>query len=321
MDGLEFTQRLVKILTLKERQEILKKASMKGFTVNGFTKNLSKVPLNMMQKALERKRKDGKFYNIIILESIADLQKRNSKDFPIDPCDIAKLWLKGDAAQREYAIKLLIKLEENAKNEEQIKQAEKQKEEIIKKQEEVIKEQWTEPFLENLKEKNKKQQLTIQNQRITIEDQEKKITQLKKEYSKIEQSKEEIKQLYSKLENDYQQLETMVQEKEDKIKVLKEQIEGLKKYEQWIPRVLCFSKKEIDPNEIPYYKITTLSELDSQLQHNIVWKNYDEVWIITKDFSYYEIQEIMKFARYRVRKFFSVRKMKIILEEEKNELI
>ena len=60
------------------------------------------------------------------------------------------------------------------------------------------------------------------------------------------------------------------------------------------PKVLCFSKKDINKDNFPFYNVEQLYKWSDECEETIKRDKYKEIWIIEKDFSY---SEVMKMKR------------------------
>ena len=72
MGEIDFSRNIIKILDTNILQMIIKKAVTKGFTVQGFTKNVWMAPEALICAALERKKK-GKYQSSIFLDALLSL--------------------------------------------------------------------------------------------------------------------------------------------------------------------------------------------------------------------------------------------------------
>ena len=71
MEELEFAKELIKIIDTTILQRTLKKAATKGFSVQGFNKNVWTAPITLIIGALDKKRRGGNYQYRIFLESLA----------------------------------------------------------------------------------------------------------------------------------------------------------------------------------------------------------------------------------------------------------
>ena len=89
MEELEFSQRIVKILTGKALQDTLRKAGMQGFTVPGFAKNVSQAPPSILAAAMTKRKRGKGFQSGIFLKCLSEL------DEDILESKLTQKWLEG----------------------------------------------------------------------------------------------------------------------------------------------------------------------------------------------------------------------------------
>ncbi|MGN0484812.1 MAG: hypothetical protein ACI4HI_14795 [Lachnospiraceae bacterium] len=318
MEILEFTQRLFKTLDSKEQKEVLKEAARKNFCVQGF-KNSSMAPMNMVLKAMERSGKDKRPGSLVILESIVHqfMDEGNG-----EAAIAAAEWLCGEEETQSRAQKRLEKLEQAADEGKGEKTDENRQEQVEKKQETttIINEDqnhWQEQET-NFKNKIKKLQATIQKWKIQSENQEKQYLQLKKEKDRLQRKIEEQQQNMEVMLQQKDTLMQTIQRQKEEIQKLQKESELLAEYKRRVPKILCFSKTSFEETAYPFYNITWIEKWNEDMILTIDWKRYQDVWIISKDFSYYEIMEISKCAVGRVSKFLSMKRLKNKIEERTN---
>ena len=78
------------------------------------------------------------------------------------------------------------------------------------------------------------------------------------------------------------------------------EIEEYKNIHENAPRILCFSKKEINKDIFPFYNIEWISEWNKDYVEIIDWMKYREIWIAESDFSYSEVKMIKDMAKGKV---------------------
>lgn len=292
MEELEFSQRMVKILNEKTLQDTLKKAVTQGFTVPGFTKNFNQAPLTTLGGAMKIRKRGKGFQSEIFLKCLSELDKN------ILESTLAKKWLTGgdsrDEAENELKNIEISILEEQKKNEciQTVIEVEKSTREDDKKDNtEVIKKQ---------KEKIKKLQTTIQNCKIENDNYKKEIEQLKKENNKLELKN--AKEFKDKILNEdiIEKLKIEIGEQKQQIVEMKKEIEDYKNMYENAPRILCFSKKEIDKEMFPFYNIEYISEWNKDYVNKIDWIKYYKIWIAENDFSYAETKTIKNVVKGKV---------------------
>ena len=290
MEELEFSQRIVKILTGKALQDTLRKAGTQGFTVPGFAKNVCQAPPSILAAAMT-KRKCGKgFQSGIFLKCLSEL------DEDIMESKLAQKWFAGGASREEAERELKDietsvlekqKQNENVQNiieiEASIKTDNKDDTQVIKKQQERI----------------KKLQATIQSYKIANDNYKKEIEQLKRENIKLGTKNAEELRNKTLMENIIEELNNEIHEQQQLAKMGTE-IEKYKNMYENAPRVLCFSKKEIDEEVFPFYNIEWIGEWNNDYVKTIDWIKYREIWIAESDFSYSETKTIKSMAKGKV---------------------
>ena len=182
MGEIDFSKKIIKILDKNILQMIIKKAVPKGFTVQGFTKNVCMAPETLICAALERKKK-GKYQSSLFLDAL------NETETDDEIVNLAKKWLK-DKDERD---EIERKIEQIS-----IEKAEKKKKEVIIEEKSLqtdIKKEENEKYkkeIQQLQDKNKKLQSTIQDLRIGGDNSQKEILRLQKEKGKLKKQIEEI---------------------------------------------------------------------------------------------------------------------------------
>lgn len=295
MEELEFSQRIVKVLNRKILQDTLRKAGTQGFIVPGFAKNVCQAPLSILAAAMT-KRKHGKgFQSGIFLKCLSEL------DEDIPESRLAKKWLEGgvsrDEAESELKdIETFIlekrKQNENGENVSDVVEVEDSvKEHKAEENTEIIKKQ---------QERIKKLQDTIQSYKISNDNYKKEIEQLKRENNKLE--KKNIEEIRNKaaLEDTIKNLRIKICEQQQQLAEMGKEIEEYKNIHENAPRILCFSKKEINKDIFPFYNIEWISEWNKDYVEIIDWMKYREIWIAESDFSYSEVKMIKDMAKGKV---------------------
>ena len=168
MGEIEFSKKIIKILDTNILQMIIKKAVAKGFTVQGFTKNVWMAPEALICAALERKKK-GKYQSSIFLDALNEIEVDDAI------VDLAKKWLmdKEQRSEIEQKIEQISLKKTEKKNKELIIEEKNEPEDIEKEKNEDY-----EKEIQQLQMKNKKLQNTIQDLRIGGEDYQKEILRL-----------------------------------------------------------------------------------------------------------------------------------------------
>ena len=152
MGEIDFSKKIIKILNANILQMIIKKAVTKGFTVQGFAKNVWLAPETLICAALERKRK-GKYQSSIFLEALSEIEVDD------EVIHLGKKWLQDKDARDEIEEKIQrIEQEKTEKKRKEIIVEENNVHENIKKQ----KENNYEKDIQQLQIKNKKLQNVVQ---------------------------------------------------------------------------------------------------------------------------------------------------------------
>jgi hypothetical protein len=309
VDTLEFSQRLIMVLDDGELRETLKKAAAQGFSVQGF-KNPWKAPRPSITKCLERKKRGGKYYYMIILEAIASLINIEDTDTSeISAPLLAKQWLNNKENLYEKIEKDLKKFEENSKTEKvEIDQTDmvdsvvkldfsEEKQELQKKN-------------EIIQEKNKKLQSTIQGNKIEISNLKKSVTMLEKANEKLERELSIEKNECDFYINEIKKLTQNINDKDEYIRLLLNQIDELKKYKECAPKIACFIKAKIEEGYFGGYDITYFNEWSNSKKSFWRIDEFDEIWIVHKGFSYNDITEIKNCVSGNVKEFLSIAHLK-----------
>lgn len=308
MDTLEFSERLVKVLDEDELQEVLKKAVSRGFSVQGF-KNPWKAPKPVVIKEMKQKKRGGEYYYMIILHAIADVTTLKNSQIVIQ--SMAKQWLQNNInkTSNKNVETDLIKLEEK------IAVSTEEKKEVVSQSiaskvslsEENEKLQKTN---EEYKKKSKKLKTTIQGNKIEISNLKNEIIQLIKINKKIQGEYEKKKNEFEKSQSDYAAISQQIKEKDKYITELLEKIEGLNRYKECAPKILCFIKTNKEQIDFSGYNITFARGWKDAQKMSLENQQYDEIWIIHKGFSYYDIKEIKDNFSCTVREFLNVVRLK-----------
>ena len=265
MGEIDFSKKIIKILDKNILQMIIKKAVPKGFTVQGFTKNVCMAPETLICAALERKKK-GKYQSSLFLDAL------NETETDDEIVNLAKKWLKDKDERDEIERKIeqisIEKAEKNIKKEEH----EKYKKEI-----------------QQLQDKNKKLQSTIQDLRIGGDNSQKEILRLQKEKGKLKKQIEENECKNSELKDEIGHLKEDIKKLERELDLYKQENLDYQEIFKKAPKVLCFSKKDINKDNFPFYNVDQLKQWSDECEETIKKNEYKEIWIIETDFSYSEV--------------------------------
>ena len=227
MEELEFSQRIVKILTGKALQDTLRKAGMQGFTVPGFAKNVSQAPPSILAAAMTKRKRGKGFQSGIFLKCLSEL------DEDILESKLTQKWLEGgvskEEAERELKdieISILEKQKQNEnvqdgiEIEDSIKTDDKDDTQVIKKQQERI----------------KKLQATIQSYKIANDNYKKEIEQLKRENIKLEAKNAEELRNKTLMEDTIEELNNEIHEQKQKLAKMGTEIEKYKNTVNYKPK-------------------------------------------------------------------------------------
>lgn len=295
MEELEFSQRIVKVLDKKTLQDTLKKAGTQGFTVPGFAKNTCQAPISILAAAMTKRKRGKGFQSGIFLKCLSEL------DGDITESRLAQKWLEGGVSRDEAESELKdieTFISEKRKQNENNESAP----DIIQ-IENVIKEDDTEENVEIIKkqqERIKRLQDKIQSYKISNDNYKKEIEQLKRENNKLEiKNVEEIRNKMV-LEDTVKNLKVKIYEQQHQLAEMGKEMEEYKNIHENAPRILCFSKKEINKDIFPFYNIEWISEWNKDYVKAIDWMKYHEIWIAESDFSYSEVKYIKSMAKGKV---------------------
>ena len=160
--------------------------------------------------------------------------------------------------------------------------------------------------------KNKKLQNTIQDLRIGGEDYQKEILRLQKEKGKLGRQIEEKTCENEKLEEEISSLKENIRKLEDELDQYKQENINYQEIFKRAPKVLCFSKKDINKDIFPFYNIEQLYKWSDAYEETIKGDKYKEIWIIETDFSY---SEVMKMKRLPCDKIVLKSNIKSLIEK------
>lgn len=279
MGEIDFSKKIIKILDKNILQMIIKKAVSKGFTVQGFTKNVCMAPETLICAALERKKK-GKYQSSLFLDAL------NETEIDDEIVNLAKKWLKDKDERDEIERKIeQISIEKTEKKKKEVIIEEKSLQTDIKKEEnENYKKE-----IQQLQAKNKKLQSTIQDLRIGVDNSQKEILRLQKEKGKLEKQIEENECENSELKDEIGHLKEDIKKLERELALYKQKNLDYHEIFKKAPKVICFSKKDINKDNFPFYNVDQLKQWSDECEETIKKNAYKEIWIIETDFSYSEV--------------------------------
>ena len=299
---LEFAKRVLKLLDASTLQVVIKRAAMNGFTVQGFNKNIWLAPKTIIGASLGKK-KNGKFQSSIFLEAVSGLDENNQI------ITLVKEWVQNED-ERERVEGAIKKIELDVPALPEVK--EEVKEETIIQFSDVEKKKED-------NEKSKQKQLrinklenTIQNLRSIMEKDKKEIAHLRKENLKVkkqlEENQEKYNELKNKLESTKVECKKLMDECNKNEQIILQYVEVFKR----APKVLCFSKKQINKDNFPFYDVSQLSVWKDEYEQNIDWSKYREIWIIEADFNY---PEVIRMKNLPCKKIILSRNVKSLIEK------
>lgn len=302
MGEIDFSKKIIKILDPDILQMIIKKAVSNGFTVQGFNKNVWSAPEALICAAMEKKKR-GKYQSSIFLEAINEIE---SNDKIID---LAKRWLVDKDRHEEIEQEIeQINLENTTKKKKDVSIEEKNVQEDIKKEND----EKCEKNIQQLQTKNKKLQNKIQDLRIKLDNKEKETSRLQKENDKLEKKIEEKTYENDELKEEIESLKGEIKELKSTVHSYKQENLNYQEIFKKVPKVLCFSKKDINQDNFPFYKIIQLQEWLDEYQETIKRDEYKEIWVIETDFSY---SEVLKMKRLPCNKIVVKRNIKSLIEK------
>lgn len=281
MDIIEFSKKILQILDVNLLQVTIKKATAKGFVVQGFTKNVWMAPESILCAALE-KRKKGKYQGEVFLETLCEL------DIDNEVICLAREWMQNQETREkvENEVDKIILMKKEKQKINKIENQSKFEEEI----EENI--GCNEQNTQQLQKKVKKYQGIIQDYRIGLDNKQKEIVHLQREIKRLEKKLEDKEKENNDLVEKYlaingyiKNLEEQLNEKNSENLMYQEMVKRL-------PRVICFSKKSIDNSLFPLYRIEQYHEWIEENKKNIKWDEYQEIWVVETDFNYPEVMAI-----------------------------
>ena len=290
MEELEFSRELVKILDKPTLQKALKRAGSKGFTVQGFDKNVWKAPTMKVNSSLDKRKRGGKYQYQILLECLASLEEDSTE------IELARKWL-NNVEEREEAEKKLIEIRDSKKDKESIETNETKEvisggvDEKNNKNVDVISQQ---------KKRIDKLKRALQENRVLADNYKRELDNLQKEKTKLEKRYKEEQEKNEKLIEDIKELEKEIDGYQRQLSQKDEDIDYYKRKFEKLPHVICFCAKKIDVEMFPQYYIQQVREWKNEFVDEIEWKKYQKIWIVESDFSYSEVTNIKKMANGKV---------------------
>ncbi|MDO4295148.1 MAG: hypothetical protein Q4D90_03200 [bacterium] len=317
MGDIEFAQKLVKEMDKKTLQAALRLASKNGFVVQGFTKNLHLAPISRIVAAMEKRKKGmGVHQSSIFLCAVAEL------DGDSQPVRQARKWTGSTRGQLELIMdmerggnQILLQTEkvepveqreEKEENQEESKagkesqdeEAVEQREAMAQAEEKRVPDSMPEEKAEALEQgKIKKLQAKLQELKIGADNLNREKEQLKKDRGRLERN---YIKAQADLEGLREQCKSLEAERNEYRQQKEEMQKELERYQQLferLPKVLCFSKKQLNSGMFPLNRIEQHREWEPELAETVDWKEYREIWVTECDFSYPEVCLIRKAAR------------------------
>lgn len=300
MREIDFSKKIIKILDINVLQMIVKKAVTKGFTVQGFNKNVWLAPEALVCAALDRKKK-GIYQSSIFLEALNEIEVDD------EIIELAKKWLKDKDARNEIEREIeRIELARMEKKETNIEETNAR--ENIKKE----KNDNYEKDIQQLQIKNKKLKSIVQDLRMEVENYQKEILRLQKENGKLGKQVEEKTYESSELKDEINILKENIKQLEYTLDFCKQENAHYQEIFKKAPKVLCFSKKDINKGNFPFYNVEQLHKWSDEYEDTIKWDEYKEIWVIETDFNY---SEVVKMKKLPCNKIILKRNIKSLIEK------
>ena len=214
------------------------------------------------------------------------LDALNETEIDDEIVNLAKKWLKDKDERDEIERKIeQISIEKTEKKKKEVIIEEKSLQTDIKKEEnENYKKE-----IQQLQAKNKKLQSTIQDLRIGVDNSQKEILRLQKEKGKLEKQIEENECKNSELKDEIGHLKEDIKKLERELDLYKQKNLDYQEIFKKAPKVICFSKKDINKDNFPFYNVDQLKQWSDECEETIKKNAYKEIWIIETDFSYSEV--------------------------------
>lgn len=323
----EWIIRILKTLEKEEYDQVLKKAKLMGAKVNSF-RDITKLPPATLYGALNSNKGNKASISqtielvfcigeAIIAQSEDVLEKDKDNKQADLRTKIAEYVLHKGTMSEESIQNALEELEERVEQQKNESKAHKPasqqvsfvKDENYAKRIPELEKQIADltEMVEKAKEKNQKLDIKIQKLNQENEDKSKSIRNLEKSLNSMkgyqDQEKEytKLQEEFEKLKEEHRYLSKMMEERESELAIANEQL--LRSQEENSRKVLCFTKGKLATNHFPGYHIQSVANFE--INHLIHWEDYDDIWVITKDFSYATIREIKQASQKKVQTFYS----------------
>lgn len=305
MNNAQFAKEMLYLLPKTDSDIVLKYAATKGLTIDGF-KNVTKAPLPSIAAKLDsdvkRKKKEAPW--LIFLKSIveSELEESTIKS-------LTKRWLDSDAEHDEVEEELKeYKKSHSSVSKSKSKQAEKittiSDDQTVKDTERQL-----QNVINTLREKNKKLQNDILGFKIQIEKKENEIELKEKEFKILQQDYQKELDINNHLINNNTELAADKKRLVSEIAALNMRIEelsqSLAKFKSSRVKVLCICKTKINTTELIKYDITQMTNWDETLITDQYLNNFDEIWLVTRKFTYETINKILGRVNKGILKQFS----------------
>lgn len=125
--------------------------------------------------------------------------------------------------------------------------------------------------------------------RIGVDNSQKEILRLQKEKGKLEKQIEENECKNSELKDEIGHLKEDIKKLERELDLYKQKNLDYQEIFKKAPKVICFSKKDINKDNFPFYNVDQLKQWSDECEETIKKNAYKEIWIIETDFSYSEV--------------------------------
>lgn len=135
---------------------------------------------------------------------------------------------------------------------------------------------------------------------------------MQKEKGKLERQVEEKIYENKKMEDEISGLKENIRKLEYELDLCKQENINYQEIFERAPKVLCFSKKDINKDNFPFYNVEQLYKWSDECEETIKRDKYKEIWIIETDFSY---SEVMKMKRLPCDKIVLKSNIKSLIEK------
>lgn len=308
MNTLQFAKEVVLLLSDIDLTNIIKKASLNGFTVPGFKSPWKAPRAQIIGPSFEKKKRGGDFYYIIFLKTMENFDIIFDENIEISK--LISKWLLHEDSHQEIE-KQIEKYKQRIEKDKRDSSLEPEgnshindkkleiEREIVQLQEKYkrIKE-----ISQRLKEANKDNKIALDN--------------LIKTNNKLQKENKQLKNINEILNEEKQKNESIIIEMKKQLDENKKwryntecQIKELEKYKQRAPKIFCLCKNKIEDIMLEGYDIIVEKIWNDEVKNQIQIGGFTEIWFISKGFSYNVIHEIRESYKGKVKVFLNVDKM------------